>query len=169
MPMSYCSECAHAMEEREAFGRPRPVCPRCGFVAFQSAKVVAGALVVRDGALLMTRRAHNPGYGLWDLPAGYMEADERLEEAAAREVREETGLEVRLGSQLGAYSSGRGIVLVIFLAEETGGTLQLSAESLELDFFPPDALPPLAFPETMAGVLADWHARADPTPRPSAS
>ena len=157
--MTYCSQCAHELVEREAFGRVRPVCPRCGFVVFHSAKVVAGAIVSRNGAMLMTRRAHNPGYGLWDLPAGYMEADERLEEAAAREVREETGLEVRLTSLLGAYSSGRGIVLVIFLAEEIGGTLQVSPESDELAFFAPDALPPLAFPETMAGVLADWHAR----------
>ena len=70
--MSYCSECAHEMVAREAFGRMRPVCPRCGHVAFRDPKVTAGALVVRDGNILMTRRAHDPGRGLWDLPAGYM-------------------------------------------------------------------------------------------------
>lgn len=159
--MAYCAECAHEMVEREVFGRVRPVCPRCGHVAFRDPKVAAGAVVARDGAILLTKRAHDPGRGRWDLPAGYMEWDERLEDAAIREVREETGLEVRLGPILGAYSFGRGVVVIIYAAEEIGGALQVSDESEELAFFPPDALPPLAFPDTMAAVLRDWRAHTD--------
>ncbi|MBA2426220.1 MAG: NUDIX domain-containing protein [Actinobacteria bacterium] len=62
-----------------------------------------GAVVVRDGALLMVQRAHEPGRGLWSVPGGRVEHGEHLSAAVAREVREETGLEVEVGDLLGIY------------------------------------------------------------------
>jgi 8-oxo-dGTP diphosphatase len=56
--------------------------------------VAVGAIVVRDGALLMVRRAHDPGKGLWSLPGGRLERGEYLSDALKREVLEETGLEL---------------------------------------------------------------------------
>jgi ADP-ribose pyrophosphatase YjhB (NUDIX family) len=150
--------CAAPLDERMAFGRMRPVCPRCGYVAFRNPKVAAGVLVERDGAVLFTRRAHDPGRGLWALPAGYMEWDETTEGAAVREAREETGVDVRIDRLVGIYSTASsGVVLVIYAAFITGGELCVGDECEDVAFFLPDDLPKLAFPSTDA-ILADWRA-----------
>ncbi|MGH2749712.1 MAG: NUDIX hydrolase [Actinomycetota bacterium] len=62
-----------------------------------------GAIVVRDGALLMVRRAQEPARGLWSLPGGKVERAEYLSDAVRREVREETGLEVVVGELAGFF------------------------------------------------------------------
>ena len=69
-----------------------------------------GAVVVRDDALLMVKRAHEPGRGLWSLPGGRVEHGEHLSAAVAREVREETGLEIEVGDLLGIYEVVGGAV-----------------------------------------------------------
>jgi ADP-ribose pyrophosphatase YjhB (NUDIX family) len=69
--------------------------------------------VVHDaaGRLLLIRRAHDPGRGLWSLPGGRVEAGESVAEAAEREVREETGLDVRAGAVVGSVElPGPGVV-----------------------------------------------------------
>ncbi|HEX2051626.1 MAG TPA: NUDIX hydrolase [Actinomycetota bacterium] len=65
--------------------------------------VGVGAVVVRDGALLVIRRGRDPGRGLWSLPGGRVEHGEALVDAVRREVREETGLDVAVGELLGVY------------------------------------------------------------------
>ncbi len=58
--------------------------------------VAVGAFIVKDGKVLLTRRAQEPRRGLWTVPGGVVELGETLKEAVAREVREETGLEVEV-------------------------------------------------------------------------
>jgi len=64
-------------------------------------ELAVGAVAVRDGHLLMIRRGHEPGAGLWSVPGGRVEAGETLHEAVVREVAEETGLAVEVGRYLG--------------------------------------------------------------------
>jgi ADP-ribose pyrophosphatase YjhB (NUDIX family) len=93
-PMRYCPHCTHALEQRQAFDRLRPVCPICGFVHFRTPKVGVSVLVERAGQVLLVQRAIDPGQGKWGLPAGFVEWDEAPLDAAARECLEETGLVV---------------------------------------------------------------------------
>jgi len=60
-----------------------------------------GAVVVHDGRLLVVCRGHEPGRGSWSVPGGRVEPGERLAAACAREVREETGLDVDVGEIVG--------------------------------------------------------------------
>lgn len=60
-----------------------------------------GAVVVHEGRLLVVRRGHEPGRGLWSVPGGRVEPGEALGSACEREVREETGLRVRAGDLVG--------------------------------------------------------------------
>jgi 8-oxo-dGTP diphosphatase len=148
--MCYCPQCGHLLEEREAYGRLRPVCPNCGHVVFRNPKVAAGVIIARDGAILLNQRDIDPGLGKWGLPAGYV---------AIREVREETGLDVRLDALLGVYSNlERGVVLVIYCASVVGGALVAGHETRAVDFFSPDALPELAFAQNVE-IIADWLKR----------
>jgi len=63
--------------------------------------IAVGAIVVRDGKLLMVRRRHDPGKGLWSVPGGRLEHGEYITQAVAREVKEETGLDVAVRELLG--------------------------------------------------------------------
>ena len=159
--MNYCPACGHDLADREAFGRVRRVCPACGFIFFREPKVAAGALVQRDGQVALVRRAVVPRKGFWALPAGYMEYDERPDEAAAREVVEETGLRVAITGVLDVYPMesphGRGII-VVYWACWLAGELTPDDDVSDARWFGPEALPdPLAFDSTVS-ALRRWQA-----------
>lgn len=99
----FCPDCGSHTQEGVIHGRLRRSCPACGRVDWRNAKPCAGALIVRNGKVLLVRRTIEPFRGYWDIPGGFCEADEHPAEAAIREVREETGLEVELTGLLGLW------------------------------------------------------------------
>lgn len=96
----FCSRCGAALRRRQEGGRERPCCGACGHIVFGRFSVGVGGLLVHEGAVLLVQRAHEPGKGRWTLPGGYVEEDESPDLAIVREVREETGLEVKAGGLL---------------------------------------------------------------------
>ncbi len=114
-------------------------------------------LAERRGRLLLVRRNHEPHLGEWSFPSGYVDAGEALEEGAIRETKEETGLDVRIERLLGAYSSrSERVIFIAYAARVTGGRIEVGPECLDVRFFAPDALPPLAFEHDEAIVRA-WR------------
>jgi len=153
----FCPSCAAALEIKEVFGQQRPMCPSCGRVIFYDPKVAVICIVPRDGQVLMIRRGTDLGYGLWGLPGGYVDRGEVVEKAAAREVWEETGLVVETDDLIGLFSeSGDPVMVAVYAARETGGTMEAGPEALEVEFFSIDALPELAFPRDRE-VLVRWQ------------
>ena len=118
--------------------------------------VAAYAVVTRDGDVLLTRRSESHE---WVLPGGTVEKEEPPWEAAVREVREETGLEVRVDRLVGVYAKRRERDLVFVLAASmTGGELRTSGERNEVAFVDPRALPAETSErdrERIADALAD--------------
>ena len=156
---TYCLVCGEPLVECyvEAEERERSVCDACGYIHYLNPKVVAGTIPVHDGRVWLLRRAIEPRRGHWTFPAGFMEMDETVEEAAARETREELGIRIRLDRLLNVYSrSSMTTVHIIYLAEAlsqpSGGK-----ETLEYADFVPDEIPwdDLAFWSTQA-ALRDW-------------
>jgi ADP-ribose pyrophosphatase YjhB (NUDIX family) len=133
-------------------GEPaRLVCAACGFVFYLDPKLASGALFAYDGGILLVRRAIEPSYGKWVFPGGYVDRGETLEAATIREVKEESGLDIRLTRILSTYSyPGNPVILVVFLGEVIGGRPQVDDESLDLRVFAPAEIPwdDLAFPST---------------------
>ena len=85
--------------------------------------LAVGAIVVREGRLLMVRRAQEPALGLWSVPGGKVERSEYLSDALRREVQEETGLVVDVGELAGFFEvigDGSHYVIMDFLATYTG-------------------------------------------------
>jgi len=153
----YCSACATPLAIKDVFGTHRPACPNCRHVVYRDPKVAATCIVVRDGQVLMIRRAFQPEMGLWCMPGGYVDRGEIVEVAAAREVFEETGLVVEVERLVGLFSEeGRPVIVAAFAARETGGQLQAGSEAQELGFFSQDELPPLAFPRDVE-ILDRWR------------
>jgi ADP-ribose pyrophosphatase YjhB (NUDIX family) len=121
--------------------------------------------------LLLTRRVDN---GRWCLPGGHMELGESVIEACAREVWEETGLQVRVGRLIGVYSnphrlveygSGRryGIVVLAFAAEPTGGVLGVSDETTECGYFSRAEMTSMDIMETSLERIEDAFALREAT------
>jgi ADP-ribose pyrophosphatase YjhB (NUDIX family) len=103
---------------------------------------VSIAIVDQDKVLLMQRE----DFEIWCLPGGVVEDGESLAQAALREAREETGLEVELTRLVGVYSAPRwrlsGLHVVVFAGRVVGGTLTPQpAEVIDLGYFTADALP----------------------------
>ena len=156
--------CPHCVE-----GGEEPIeCQRCGWRWYANPKPAAATLVERLGAdgeasVLLLRRAVEPGLGAWDLPAGYLEAHESFEQAAVRETREESGLEVRLVSLAGVYHSpAANAVTAVFRAEpmDASASVQVDAESSDHVWVPRPVVaawvPRMAF-TSMASALDDWR------------
>jgi ADP-ribose pyrophosphatase YjhB (NUDIX family) len=143
--------------------RERLVCADCGHIAYENPKIVVGAVVVDDGAVLLCRRAIPPRHGFWTLPAGYLELGETLEEGAAREIFEEAQAQVAFDGILGIFSISRiGQVHVIFRArfapDAASPRFAAGAESLEVALFAWQDIPwdHLAFP-SVRWALDAWR------------
>ncbi|MCU7905794.1 MAG: NUDIX hydrolase [Candidatus Thiodiazotropha sp. (ex Epidulcina cf. delphinae)] len=89
--MKYCSHCGSQVEIRvpEGDNRPRHVCNTCSTVHYQNPKMVVGCIPVWERKVLLCRRAIEPRYGLWTVPAGFMENGETSRQGAVRETLEE--------------------------------------------------------------------------------
>lgn len=151
----FCRECGAALAPADE-SRPQR-CLRCGHLAYADPKVATGVLVERDGRLLLVRRNHEPAMGRWSFPSGYVDAGEVVEDAAAREVREETGLRVRLTRLLGVYSTAdEQVIFIAYAGEAPEGEAVAGEEAYEVRWFAPEELPVLAFPHDPA-IVSAWR------------
>jgi len=146
------------------------VCEACGWIHFRDPGVGAAVLVRdADGRVLLVKRgpeATRPG--LWCIPCGYVDYGEAVEDAAAREVEEETGLRVAVGDPVQVLSNfhdpAKLTVGVWFAGEVTGGVMQAGDDAVDVGWFPLDALPELAFD---TDVRLFERLRRDGTGRPT--
>ena len=153
--MKFCSECGHpvALAIPEGDNRPRHVCTQCGTIHYQNPKMVIGTIPVweHEGHLqvLLCRRAIEPRYGYWTLPAGFMENGETTSEAAARETDEEAGANIELGNLFALLNVAHvHQVHMFYLARLRNLEFNPGEESLEVQMFSERDIPwdELAFP-----------------------
>ena len=118
--------------------------------------------VIRDehGRLLLVKRGHEPGAGLWSLPGGRVEPGETDTEALVREMREETGLEVRAGRLLGTvqrpYGGGEVIDIRDYAATVIGGTLKAGDDAADIRWADREDFASLPLTEGLAEILTKW-------------
>jgi len=108
------------------------------------------AIIPYKGGIVLIKRKNDPFKGYYALPGGIVEYGERVEDAAVREVKEETGLECRVKKLVGVYSDPnrdpRGhFVSICFLMEVIGGELKASSDAEDVKVFKLGDLPKLAF------------------------
>ena len=104
-PTFPCARCGRPVTRRPPTDtRPKHIeCPRCRYLIYDYPRPAAGVLVLRGEEVLLLRRSHRPRVGFIDVPGGFMEANESIEGAARRELREETGLAMGPLELLGFY------------------------------------------------------------------
>lgn len=96
-PLRFCASCGNPLDEPQPDGGA--TCPSCGRTWYRNPSPTAGCVIVRDGAALVTVRAHDPFAGRIDVPGGFLHIDEDLIDGLKREVREELGVEIEVGPQ----------------------------------------------------------------------
>lgn len=158
--LKYCPACGSPLVEKHIFDAQRLVCSVCDFIYFLNPKLVAVVVVCHQGRILLGKRNINPAKGKWSFVSGYVNRGEAVEDAAIREVKEETNLDVRLEKLIGIYSAnGNPNVLIVYQAgiidNEIASLTAQDEEVSELAFFSPEQLPALAFPFDNQ-ILSDW-------------
>jgi ADP-ribose pyrophosphatase YjhB (NUDIX family) len=171
--LTYCPRCAGPLDIREVGhpASPHPTCTECGFVLWQNLKPSVEALITRnDGAqteVLLGRRARGEEQEAWDLPGGFLNADDRLHDALRRECKREMDIEVSVGELLGVFEdefAGSRIVSIVYLCTVVSGKPRGADIIDEARWFRIDATPPVAYAsvgEAMATLRARLNANVN--------
>ena len=142
--MNFCSKCGAKVDFRvpEGDDRSRFVCDMCHTVHYQNPRMVVGCIPESDGKVLLCRRSIEPRYGLWTIPAGYLENGETVRAAARREAEEEACAKVEIA---GLYSlvdlPQFHQVYLIFRSRLLDHDFTAGAESLEVRLFREEEIP----------------------------
>ncbi|WP_019519281.1 NUDIX hydrolase [Faucicola boevrei] len=160
--MPFCLQCGTKAEYAIPQGdsRERIVCPSCGYIHYQNPKVINGCLLIHDEKVLLCRRAIEPRYGFWTLPAGFMELGETMQDGANRECWEEAHA---VGENLQLYClydlPALGDIHAFFLGDLQQGKFGVGEESLECQLFAEHEIPydELAF-DTVIQTLRHYFA-----------
>jgi len=163
--MKFCSSCGSAVTLRipEGDDRERFVCTACEFIHYLNPRIIVGCLPVYEGRVLLCKRAIEPRYGLWTLPAGFMENGESTLQGAARETWEEarakaTDLQLYRIFDLPYISQ----VYMFYRCGIERGEYGVGPESLECGLFSADEIPweEMAFP-VVTETLRDFFAERE--------
>ena len=155
--------CGQRMAQESGRGRPETfVCLDCGFLHELHPRPCAGVLPVREGRALLVRRDLEPRHGFWQVPGGFMEIGETVQQAAAREAREEANVELDAGSLelLTVVSAPRHSLVIVSFTGPTLSEGEAGHEVIEIGWFAPHQIPwrELAFDSTEA-PLREWLTR----------
>ena len=140
----YCPYCRGEL----AYNGDNYQCLVCKRKVFTSSSPCVSILPVKNGKVLLAKRAIDPKRGAWDSIGGFMKEGESVETAALRETKEETGLNIKLTNLLGIYTDKyeyEGEVYetlnLYYVAEITDGKISAKDDVSELVWFPIDKLP----------------------------
>ncbi len=142
--MNYCSACGAqvALKVPPDDDRLRYVCSSCDVVHYQNPKIVAGCIPVWEDKVLLCKRAIEPRYGYWTLPAGFMELDETSQAAALRETLEEANARVEIVNLFAVFNLPQvNQVYLMFNSNLMDLNFSAGAESQEVALFTQDEIP----------------------------
>jgi NAD+ diphosphatase len=149
----FCPRCAAVFSFKALGGKERAHCESCGFTHWNNPTPVVAAIVQYGEEILLARNAAWPPK-TFALITGFLEANETAEQGIAREVKEETNLDVVETNLVGVYEFHRKNELIIAFHVVAKGEIVLSEELLEYKLLPPAKLRP--WPAGTGKAVADW-------------
>ena len=144
-PIKNCRECGTAVVYRipdDGDTKPRAVCPACHTIHYENPLNVVGTVPYLGDRVLLCKRNIEPRWGLWTLPAGFMELNETTSEGAARETIEEAGAQFELQGLFTLVNVSRvGQVHLFYRAQLTSDQFDPGHETLETRMFLESEIP----------------------------
>lgn len=145
----YCPHCSNEIILRNEGDSMRDYCNSCDMFFYDNPLPVASTIVVKNRKVLLVKRKFDPHKGEWCLPSGFAEIGESIQAAALRELEEETGIQGKIIGFVNVnstYNNDYGdLIFVTFESEWINGDLQAGDDAEEIEFFPLEDLPHLAF------------------------
>jgi ADP-ribose pyrophosphatase YjhB (NUDIX family) len=162
--MKFCSYCGGSLANKVPYGddRLRAICSNCSEVHYENPKIIVCALSVWEDKVLLCKRAIEPQLGLWTLPGGFMELNETMQQAAARETWEEAGTQIKVGELFSAFNVlSYEQVHLFFLATMKSSHYLAGPESLEVCLVGEEQIPwdQIAFPAVAVTLQEFFKAR----------
>jgi ADP-ribose pyrophosphatase YjhB (NUDIX family) len=142
--MKFCSQCGARVELRipEGDTLPRFVCGSCHTIHYQNPRMIVGCIPEWDDRILLCRRGIEPRYGLWTVPAGFMENGETTYQGAVRETLEEANARIEIGALYALYNIPHiSQVYILFRARLLDLDFKAGAETLEVRLFAESEVP----------------------------
>ncbi|MGI8856832.1 MAG: NUDIX hydrolase [Thermomicrobiales bacterium] len=143
--MRFCPKCGTPFRTGGFERTPFPTCGACGFVFYRGPSLASGCMVIEDGRVLLAQRGIEPFGGSWYVPSGFVDYGETPEDAAVRELAEETNLTVRI---LDLYDvrawhddPRKHGVMLFYRAERIAGEAKAGDDAAAVGWFAPDELP----------------------------
>jgi ADP-ribose pyrophosphatase YjhB (NUDIX family) len=143
----YCPYDGEPLKVRKVDSKRLRVCPECGFTDYQNPKACVAILITKNGKVLLGRRKYKPVKGKWDIPGGFVDRGESVEEAVDRETLEETNLQVESKKYLGSIPDVYGgrkkrpTVNLCFLVKVKDGGQKAGSDVDLLEWFSLERLP----------------------------
>jgi ADP-ribose/FAD diphosphatase len=142
--MKFCSACGAEVVTQIPTGedRERFVCPKCGTIHYQNPRMVVGCIIEEQGKLLLCKRAIQPRYGYWTIPAGFLELGESTVQGAIRETFEEANARVEAIAPYAHFDIPYiGQAYIFYRARLLSPEMGAGSESLEVKLVPPEEIP----------------------------
>ena len=161
----HCLYCGGEITKKSEDGVLRDFCPCCNSFFYNNPLPVVSSILDSAREILLVKRDRAPFKGQWCLPTGFAEAGESIEDAALRELREETGIKGRISRLLDvdSYKSRfyGDLLFLTFIVEQTGGKLAAGGDCAQARFWPVNKLPPMAFPPNKRALDAYIKSKRD--------
>ena len=146
----FCPYCGQRVIEKTFGRRVHGYCVKCDMIHYENPLPAVAVLVLNSkDQLLLVKRSVEPAKGTWCLPGGFIEVDESIEEAAVRELEEETGIKGEIEGLVDFFSQRnqyyRAILIFGYRVKILGGELKAGDDAQEAGFYDLDKLPPIAF------------------------
>lgn len=152
----YCPVCGTQYTEEQQ-KQLHKACQNCDYILHENQHATVGAVILKDNNVLLGKRAIDPAAGTWDLPGGFVEANETIEQAILREVKEELSIDAKIIKLLGSFGptwyeykgKGQYNTDLYFLIEPLSENFKAADDVNEIQWFPLNQLPPkeeLSFP-----------------------
>ncbi len=161
----FCIYCSVSLIKKTEDNILRDFCPSCKSYFYDNPLPVVAAVLDSSRKILLVKRDRQPFKGRWCLPTGFAEAGESIEDAALRELEEETGIKGRILRLLDvdSYKSRfyGDLLFLTFVVEQTGGKLAAGDDSAQAEFYPVEQIPHLAFPPNRRALAAYINSKKD--------
>ena len=161
----FCPCCGSRISQKYEEDILRDYCEICDLFFYDNPLPVVSTIVVEERKILLVKRRNKPYKGKWCLPSGFAEIDESIEEAAIRELEEETGIKGRITNLVDVGSGNNyfygDLIFLTFEAVQTGGDLAPGSDTVAAKYYSIEKIPRLAFSSNTKAVNAYIESKSD--------